>query len=193
MAEYKNIPGFEGIYEAGDDGSIWTCEGKITYRRLSNGTMQKRVWQRRRLKPKIQRRVRSASSDERVELWINSSHKTYLVSRLVALAFISNPDGLPCINHLDGNPLNNVVTNLEWCSYERNVKHAYLTGLNQEPTEIILLNTISKETKYFTSMSAASHFLEKNSGFISASLKQGVADVNEYRIFVNARMEEKYV
>lgn len=50
--------------------------------------------------------------------------------RLVATAFISNPDDLPEINHKDGNILNNEIYNLEWVTHTENVRHAYRTGLN---------------------------------------------------------------
>ena len=53
MKIFKEIPGYEGLYEACSDGSIWTCEGKTTYRIL-NGNKQKRVWKRRKMKPKYE-------------------------------------------------------------------------------------------------------------------------------------------
>lgn len=56
------------------------------------------------------------------------SHK-YLIHRLVAETFIPNPDSLPCVNHIDGNKLNCAVSNLEWCSYSYNQKHAFKLGL----------------------------------------------------------------
>ena len=56
--EFKPIKGYEGIYEACSDGTIWTCEGKTTYSNR-HGRIIKRVWKRREIKPQIQRRVRS--------------------------------------------------------------------------------------------------------------------------------------
>ena len=52
-----------------------------------------------------------------------------LVHRLVSYAFLPNPDGLPELNHIDGNKENNSVDNLEWCTRAHNVQHAWKTGL----------------------------------------------------------------
>lgn len=63
----------------------------------------------------------------------NGKPKTMRVHKLVALAFIENKNNLPQINHIDGNKLNNKVSNLEWISNYDNMQHAIKNGLiNQE-------------------------------------------------------------
>ncbi len=66
------------------------------------------------------------------------------IHRLVAQAFIPNPDGLPCVNHKDGNKSNNRTNNLEWCSHQQNSLHAFATGLSSNST---LMRAVAQYTR----------------------------------------------
>lgn len=72
-----------------------------------------------------------ATSDgyNKVDLYSNGNRTSVRVHRLVAEAFIPNPNELPQINHIDGNKENNNVKNLEWVNNSQNMIHAYRTGL----------------------------------------------------------------
>lgn len=56
----------------------------------------------------------------------SKTKKRFLVHRLVAYTFLPNPNRKPCVNHKDGNKLNNNVNNLEWCTYQENERHSHL-------------------------------------------------------------------
>lgn len=60
-----------------------------------------------------------------VKLRKNGKRKQYYVHRLVAITYLPNENNLPDVNHIDGNKLNNDVTNLEWVSKSENLKHAF--------------------------------------------------------------------
>ena len=68
----------------------------------------------------------------KVDLRKDGKRKSMKAHRLVAMAFIPNPEDKPHINHIDGNPLNNNVENLEWCTPRENVIHALETGLKEK-------------------------------------------------------------
>lgn len=61
--------------------------------------------------------------------YVKIKTKEYLTHRLIATAFIDNPNNKPEVNHIDGNKDNNNVSNLEWVTHSENVKHAWDTGL----------------------------------------------------------------
>ena len=76
----------------------------------------------------------------KVTLWKNGKYKNFLVHRLVAMTFLDNPNNLPQINHIDGNKLNNHISNLEFCTYSQNIKHAYDHGLKENTRAAVRQN-----------------------------------------------------
>ena len=70
--------------------------------------------------------------------------KQKLVHRVIAETFIPNPKNKPCVNHIDGNKLNNNIKNLEWVTYSENMQHAFKIGL----CELTKKNGIKNLKKY---------------------------------------------
>ena len=86
------------------------------------------------------------NSGYREVLISHKNKKTYeLVHRLVAKAFIENPNNLRTVNHKDGNKLNNHVSNLEWMSCSDNLKHARDSGLSNCKINMKIANDIRNE------------------------------------------------
>lgn len=85
----------------------------------------------RRIKEKILKASMTSTGYRLVTLLKDGKIKGVTIHRLVANAFLPNTKKEPCINHKDGNKLNNNVENLEWCGYSFNNKHALDNGLRK--------------------------------------------------------------
>lgn len=89
-------------------------------------------------------------------LYINlrKDNKTHFcrIHRLVAKTFIPNPDNLPCVNHKDGDRLNNRVDNLEWCTHQENINHAMKNNLHCYGTKNGASKLTEKEVKEIREM-----------------------------------------
>ena len=72
----------------------------------------------------------------RIKLSIGSSIRRERVHRLVAKAFIENPENKPAVNHIDGNKQNNKLENLEWCTHSENEYHSYRTLGKRHPRQL---------------------------------------------------------
>ena len=162
--EWKDIPGYEKLYQASTKGRIRTCEGKTT----SSARFAKRVWKQRVLKQKIQTNCRGRQ-DAKVDLWKNGKVKTWLVSRLVAMTWCPGyADGLT-VNHINGKTLDNQSDNLEWVTGDENIRKGREIGLFPDQIQIIL-KTDDGEYEFY-SMAEASRFLGRNNGYISNCMK----------------------
>lgn len=101
MEEWKPIQGYEGLYAISSEGRIKSF----------------RKWRRAHcaseyiLTPSL-----SSNGYLQITLYSGKTKRKFLVHRLVAEAFVPNPDGLPHINHIDENTTNNRAANLEWCT-----------------------------------------------------------------------------
>ena len=93
----KDILGYEGLYAITSCGKVWSYRTKkfLKLRERGGGYLY-------------------------VGLHKDKKIKNYSIHRLVAEAYLPNPDNLPCVNHKDENNENNALPNLEWCTYEYN-------------------------------------------------------------------------
>lgn len=106
---WKDIEGFEGQYQISNFGRVRSMD---RYVRNGRGYMIKACG-------KILKTHSTHCGYEQVKLGKNRTHRS--VHRLVAIAFIPNPNNLPCVNHKDEDKMNNIYTNLEWCNHRYNV------------------------------------------------------------------------
>ncbi len=92
-----------------------------------------------------------------VTLQINKKPKRFRVHRLVAEAFIPNPESKPYVNHIDGNRTNNEVSNLEWVTPQENTRHAIDTGLMSPTREraVVQFNLDGTKVREYKSISEA--------------------------------------
>lgn len=67
--------------------------------------------------------------------------------RLFAQTFLPNPENKPCVNHIDGNPSNNTIWNLEWSTYKENTRNAMERGMTTGLKEKVMLNYIEYNCK----------------------------------------------
>lgn len=129
---WRPVKGYEGLYEVSSYGRVRSLDKYDSMNRFYEGRILKLFADR--------------LGYLSVVLYSNSKRKHYLVHRLVAEAFIPNPDNLPQVNHIDENPSNDNVDNLEWCNAKYNsnygtridrirdirLKNGTYTGLSKE-------------------------------------------------------------
>ena len=113
MEEWKPIKGYEGLYEVSNLGRVKSLNRKIL---CSNGLIKE-------IKEKILTPKDNGKGYLNVHLSKNGNHKHLYIHRLVAEAFIPNPNNLPQVNHKDENKSNNCVDNLEWCTAKYNMNY----------------------------------------------------------------------
>ena len=110
MVIWKDVEGFEGLYRVSNEGVLITTPRQGT-------------------KGGVVKRYKMKHGYEEYHLYKNDKLHHEYVHRLLAKYFIPNPENKPHVNHIDGNPMNNSLDNLEWVTHLENVQHAVRTGL----------------------------------------------------------------
>ena len=122
--QMKDIPGWEGLYACTTHGDIWSHRSD---------------------------KFLSQSKNKRGYLHVtftkDGKRYDYRVNRLVAMTFLDNPNNLPQVNHIDGNKLNNNVSNLEWCTNEYNMQHAVENNLRPNGESCFLSKLKEEDVK----------------------------------------------
>ena len=110
LESWLDVIGYEGLYRISNSGKVKTLHpGKKRYGSILKHGVNSKGY-------------------AMVVLCNNGNKKNVELHRLVATAFINNANNKPAVNHIDGNPLNNHVSNLEWCTIAENNKHARSMG-----------------------------------------------------------------
>lgn len=130
---WKPIEKYSEFYKISSDGRVRSKDRII----FDKNGVRLRLNKSKEISPRIGLYKMVGLNKNRVQSQIS-------VHRLVALHFIPNPENKPQVNHIDGNKLNNDISNLEWVTAKENQKHAFRLGL-KKPTW--LGKKLSKETK----------------------------------------------
>lgn len=151
MEKWKDIKGYEGIYQVSSYGRV---KNKLTGRILRPGV--------------------STHNYLSVVLCNNGKTKGMRIHRLVAQAFIPNPDNKPCIDHIDGIRFNNFVENLRWCTSEENNNYPLAKERKQKPRTLIEGYSPKDDSK-IVSFNSYKEANEKgfNMGMIRSSIARG--------------------
>lgn len=181
METWKDIPGYEGQYQASTEGRIRSTPGRVTYTKYHG----ERHWTSTIISPKACSNYNLCGY--RVTLWKNGKPKDLLVARLVCTTFHENLiDTKLTVNHINGNRLDNRPENLEWLTLSENIKEGFKTGLYKSIQKKQRIKRVTDGKIFeFDSRSECSRKLGRNVGYMTTAITRG------YK-YVTSKSGEKY-
>lgn len=167
---WKDIQGYEGLYQVSDLGRVKSLERMCPKK---NGGAYYHKEKILRLGTRS-RKGKGSLGYQQVDLSKDSVSKTMSVHRLVAMAFIPNPQNLPLINHKDENPRNNKANNLEWCNDSYNQSYGTLPERRKQTCTkpIVMCDKEGNELRTFISISEAGRVMGINISNVVNCLKK---------------------
>lgn len=168
VLEWRSVKGYDGRYLVSNTGLIYSkiSNKVLKHNKMSNGYLS-------------------------VELFKDGKSKRLLIHRIVAEAFIDNPESLPIVNHKDEDRTNNSVDNLEWCTQKYNanygnalekkkrnrtvsdaVKNSLLLGSKSRQISVLQFTKSGEFLKRFNSAVEAGRILKINASHIGETCKQ---------------------
>ena len=170
-AIWKDIYGYEGYYQISNYGRVKSLSRIINTCHKSKRTTNEKI-----LKHSFNRRYPFVGLN-RYGISKNKS-----IHRLIAVAFIPNPENKPCINHKDGNPSNKDIINLEWVTHSENDIHAVKIGLRK-----YIKGKDNHTSKPVIQLTLDNEFIEYHDSIKIASIKTGIIASNIGRACSNKR------
>lgn len=174
---WKDVDGYEGLYQVSNFGRIKSLE---FLKGAKNGSFQKSP-------SKILKQTTNQKGYNVVVLYKNKKGKMFQVHRLVALAFIPNPENLPVINHKDENPQNCSVDNLEWCTQKYNCQ--YSNNKHDERHKHYEHKGSCKPKKAIIQYDLDDNYIAEYQSIREASKKSGINISSIFRCYTGKRKE----